>query len=151
MHITPLRVSRLATNAMRFMLVSRSSRLKPNPLLKCVRTISPSSTSTLSPCSLKRHSMISERVLFPEPERPVNQMVKPVFVMYALFLCIPFATSNIGYICFIQPLLGLEVFRAGFLDAGHGAGASLVAGAPGATAAAAGRSLAFMLALAWCC
>src|SRR5947209_5284216 len=149
--MTPLRGSRLHTKAMRLMLVSRSSRLKPNPLLKCVRTISPSRTSTLRSCSLKRHSMISERVLFPEPERPVNQMVKPVFVMYALFLCIPFVTNYIGYICFIQPFLGLKVFRAGFLDAGHGAETSLVTGAPCATTAAAARGLAFMLGLARCC
>src|SRR2546428_2969658 len=80
--MTPLRVSRPQTNAMRLIFVSRSSRLKPRPLLKCVRTISPSRTSTLRPCALKRSSMISERVLLPAPERPVNQIVKPVFTMY---------------------------------------------------------------------
>src|SRR5438270_6485576 len=67
---------------MRLMLVSRSSRLKPSPLLKCVRTISPSSTSTLRPRSRRRCSIISERVLLPAPESPVNQIVNPVFAMY---------------------------------------------------------------------
>src|SRR6266566_8550567 len=86
MHTTSLRVSRLATNAMRLMLVSRSSRLNPSPLLKCVRTISPSRISTLHPRSFKRCSMISERVLFPEPESPVNQIVKPLFAIYGILL-----------------------------------------------------------------
>src|SRR6266516_431888 len=84
MHTTLLRVSRLVTNAMRFILVSRSSRLKPSLLLKCVRTISLSRISTLYPRSFKRCSMISERVLFPEPESPVNQIVKPLFAIYGI-------------------------------------------------------------------
>src|SRR5579863_6819714 len=82
MQTTPLRVKRPHTKAIRLMLVSRSSRLKPRPLLKCVRTISPSSTSTLRPHCFKRCSIISDRVLLPEPERPVNQMVKPVDAIY---------------------------------------------------------------------
>src|SRR6266699_601719 len=85
MHTTPLRVSRLATNAMRLMLVSLSSRLNPSPLLKCVRTISPSRISTLRPCCFKRCSIISARVLFPEPERPVNHIVKPLLAIYGIF------------------------------------------------------------------
>jgi len=30
--------------------------------------------------------MISERVLFPEPESPVNQIVKPLFAIYGILL-----------------------------------------------------------------
>src|SRR5579863_6024239 len=85
MQTTPLRVKRPHTKAIRLMLVSRSSRLKPRPLLRCVRTISPSSTSTLRPRSFKRCSIISDRVLLPEPERPVNQIVKPLFAMLFMF------------------------------------------------------------------
>src|SRR5579872_1892304 len=93
--ITPLRVSNPQTKAIRLMLVSRSSRLKPRPLLKWVRTISPSSTSTLRPRSFKRCSIISERVLLPEPERPVNQMVKPVlFAIYSFSSYLSFQTSG---------------------------------------------------------
>ena len=88
MQITPLRVSKLQTKPIRLMLVSRSSRLKPRPLLKCVRTISPSSTSTLRPRAFRRCSITSESVLLPEPERPVNQIVKPVFVTYQISSCI---------------------------------------------------------------
>src|SRR5439155_4701406 len=86
MHTTPLRVRRLHTKAMRLMLVSRSSRLKPSPLLKCVRTISPSSTSTLCPRSFRHCLMISARVLLPEPESPVNQSVKPVCAIACFLL-----------------------------------------------------------------
>src|SRR6266446_597808 len=80
MHTTPLRVSRLATNAMRLMLVSRSSRLKPSPLLKCVRTTSPSSTSTFIPYSLRRFSSSWAIVLFPAPESQVSQIVHPLVI-----------------------------------------------------------------------
>src|SRR5436305_1490647 len=90
MQTTLLRVSREQTKPMRLMLVSRSSRLKPRPLLKCVRTISPSSTSTLRPRSFRRFSMISERVLFPAPESPVNQIVNPVLATNSFSLCVLF-------------------------------------------------------------
>src|SRR5450759_4737793 len=104
MQTTLLRVKSAQTKPMRLILVSRSSRLKPRPLLKCVRTISPSSTSTLRPRSFRRFSMISERVLFPAPESPVNQIVNPVFAtnsfssyaLYALFQlkCFPLHISG---------------------------------------------------------
>src|SRR6266851_3061385 len=81
MHATSLRVSRPHTKAIRLMLISRSSLLKPSPLLRWVRTISPSSISTLRPRALRRCSMTSESVLLPAPESPVNQMVNPIFAM----------------------------------------------------------------------
>src|SRR6266704_2409810 len=78
--ITPFRVSRPHTKAIRLMLVSRSSRLKPSPLLKCVRTTSPSSASTFIPYSLRRFSSSWAIVLFPAPESPVSQIVHPLVI-----------------------------------------------------------------------
>src|SRR3954465_220059 len=63
------------------MFVARSSFEKPRPLLRCVRTTSPSSTSTLRLIARSSRSTISDTVDFPAPERPVNQIVKPVVVM----------------------------------------------------------------------
>jgi hypothetical protein len=74
---TSLRESRSATNAIRRMLVSRSSFEKPRPLERFSRTMSPSSTSSFDPrrrSSLTRWVVI---VVFPEPERPVNQRQNP--------------------------------------------------------------------------
>src|SRR5574341_1365517 len=62
---------------MRRILVSRSSLENPNPLLKFVRTTSPSSTSTLPPRAFNIGTSCSVIVDFPAPERPVNQMVQP--------------------------------------------------------------------------
>src|SRR5437762_7070864 len=76
--ITPCRASSSATNPMRRMLISRSSLLKPRPLERCVRTTSPSSTSTAAPAARKRASIRLEMVLLPAPERPVNQRTKPL-------------------------------------------------------------------------
>src|SRR6266702_7097962 len=84
MQVIPLRVRRLHTKAMRLMLVSRSSRLKPSPLLRWVRTMSPSSTSTLRPHALSLCSMSLDSVLLPAPESPVNQSVKPLFDIFLL-------------------------------------------------------------------
>src|SRR5690242_12037118 len=63
---------------MRRMLVSRSSRLKPRPFDRCVRTTSPSSSSTLAPAERRRSTTRSDTVLFPAPDIPVNQSVKPL-------------------------------------------------------------------------
>src|SRR5438034_3519648 len=87
MLITPLRVRRAHTKAIRLMLVSRSARLKPRPLLKWVRTTSPSSTSTLRPRALRRCSTAWARVLLPALGRPVNQMVTPLLVMQVILQC----------------------------------------------------------------
>jgi hypothetical protein len=70
--------SRSATNAIRRMLVSRSSLEKPRPLERFSRTTSPSSTSTLEPRSRSCSSTIFEIVVLPAPESPVNHSVKPL-------------------------------------------------------------------------
>jgi hypothetical protein len=74
---TPLRVSRFATKPMRRMFVMRSSRLKPRPMERFVRTMSPSRTSTRRPLFRSSFSTISPMVVFPDPERPVNHTVNP--------------------------------------------------------------------------
>src|SRR3712207_5644936 len=74
---TPLRVSRSATKPMRRTFMSLSSLLKLRPLLRLVRTMSPSRTSTLPNLSLNSLSTISAMVVFPAPERPVNHSVNP--------------------------------------------------------------------------
>src|SRR6266403_1860632 len=76
--ITPWRDSSSATNPMRRILISRSSLLKPRPFDRCVRTTSPSSSSTLAPAARRRASIRFEMVLLPAPERPVNQSTKPL-------------------------------------------------------------------------
>src|SRR5689334_2563398 len=65
---------------MRRMLVSRSSREKPSPLLRCVRTSSPSSTSTGTPRSRSATASRAESVDLPAPESPVNQTVNPSLI-----------------------------------------------------------------------
>src|SRR5581483_5075926 len=62
---------------MRRMLVSRSSREKPSPLLRFVRTSSPSRTSMRTPRSRSRGARYSASVDLPAPESPVNQSVNP--------------------------------------------------------------------------
>src|SRR6266511_4392809 len=56
---------------------SRSSLENPSPLQMLVRTTSPSRTSTASPRSRKARAVISETVVLPAPDSPVNQRVKP--------------------------------------------------------------------------
>src|SRR5262245_40994796 len=81
MQTVSLRASRQATKPMRRMFVSRSSLLKPRPLLRFVRITSPSSSSTLSPrCRIVFCTRLA-RVVLPAPESPVNQRVKPVLPM----------------------------------------------------------------------
>jgi hypothetical protein len=76
---TPLRASRCATNAMRAMFVSRSSREKPRPLDRWVRTTSPSRISTRLPAARSLGSRHSASVDLPAPDRPVNQRTTPSF------------------------------------------------------------------------
>src|SRR3990172_6946350 len=85
---TPLRVSTSATQPMRRMFVSRSSLLNPSPLLRCVRTTSPSSFSSfVMPRSRRSGSMASEIVVLPAPESPVNQTVNPCCSNLPVPLC----------------------------------------------------------------
>src|SRR3712207_2200771 len=74
---TPLRVSSSATKPMRRTFMFLSSRLKPRPLERLVRTMSPSRTSTCPTLSLNSFSTISLIVVLPAPERPVNHSVNP--------------------------------------------------------------------------
>src|SRR5262249_32309445 len=69
---------------MRRMLVSRSSLLKPKPLLRLVRTSSPSRTSTCLPSALSRGVSASVSVDFPAPDMPVNQRVNPLSILLQL-------------------------------------------------------------------
>src|SRR5215470_17857041 len=62
---------------MRRMFVSRSSFEKPSPLLRWVRTSSPSSSSTRRPCAAIRSRTACASVDLPTPDRPVNHSVNP--------------------------------------------------------------------------
>ena len=59
--------------AMRRRLVTRSPEVKPNPLLRVVRTMSPSRTSTLKPRWVSAWASNWARVVFPEALNPINQ------------------------------------------------------------------------------
>src|SRR5829696_1310846 len=74
---TPLRVRRFATKPMRSTFIFRSSLEKVRPFERLVLTISPSRTSTCRSLSRSSCSTISEMVVFPDPERPVNHNVNP--------------------------------------------------------------------------
>src|SRR5436190_14728749 len=74
---TPLRDSRLATKAIRRMLVSRSSFENPRPFERFSRTMSPSSTSSFDPRARSSRTSRLVIVVFPEPESPVNHRQKP--------------------------------------------------------------------------
>src|SRR3979490_2754849 len=76
--ITPLRAGSSLTNPMRRILISRSSLLKPRPFERCVRTMSPSSTSTAAPAARRRASIRLEMALLPAPESPVHPRTKPL-------------------------------------------------------------------------
>src|SRR4029453_1865393 len=75
---TPCLDSLPATYPMRAMLVSRSSRLKPRPWQRLVRTSSPSSSSTRWPRSARMGPTWAATVDLPAPDRPVSQSTKPV-------------------------------------------------------------------------
>src|ERR1019366_4068279 len=84
--IPPLRASNSQTKPMRRTFSSRSSLLKPRPFDRCVRTTSPSSTSTRAPNWRNFSSSRREIVLLPAPLMPVNHNVKP--------LCISFVSTS---------------------------------------------------------
>src|SRR5919206_150944 len=73
----PWRVRREATQPIRSMFVSRSSFENPRPFERCSRTSSPSSHSTLRPRRSSSGRTSSAIVVFPAPDNPVNQRVKP--------------------------------------------------------------------------
>src|ERR1700746_645760 len=74
----PHRSTTRATNPIRRTFSSRSVREKPRPRDRCVRTSSPSRSSTCNAVLLISSRTIRDSVLFPEPERPVNQRTKPL-------------------------------------------------------------------------
>src|ERR1019366_2769899 len=78
--ITPLRASNSQTKPIRRTFSSRSSLLKPRPFDRCVRTTSPSSTSTRAPNWRNFSSSKREIVLLPAPLMPVNHNVKPLCI-----------------------------------------------------------------------
>src|SRR6476659_2865208 len=71
---------------MRRMLVSRSSLLNPNPLLRLVRTSSPSRISTRLPCACSFPITALARVDLPAPDKPVNHKVNPRCIVSVLLL-----------------------------------------------------------------
>src|SRR5919112_88108 len=83
---TPLRVNKSATNPILKTLVSLSSLEKPRPLDRLVLTMSPSNTSILGKRFLSSYSTISDMVVLPAPDRPVNHNVKPrpIFVPFSI-------------------------------------------------------------------
>src|SRR5215213_824058 len=85
---TPWRVRRSATKPILKTLVSLSSLEKPRPLERLVLTMSPSRTSILRKRFLSSCSTISEMVVFPDPDRPVNHKVKPRPIL------VPFSIVN---------------------------------------------------------
>src|SRR5690606_5361637 len=74
---TPWRASSLATYAMRCTLMSRSSRLKPSPWLRCRRTSSPSRISTSRPRQRSSRASSSASVDLPAPDKPVSHTTNP--------------------------------------------------------------------------
>src|SRR5919112_5003665 len=74
---TPLRVNKSATKPILKTLVSLSSLEKPRPLDRLVLTMSPSRTSILRKRFLSSCSTISDMVVLPAPDKPVNHNVKP--------------------------------------------------------------------------
>src|SRR5215208_7902710 len=105
MTTTPWRVRSSATKPIRKMFVSLSSRLKPRPLERLVRTMSPSMTSIL-PCLWRSSlSTISAMVVLPAPERPVNHSVNPPPYLLSFSTTIP---SWFAFLLLLEP--------AGLLD-----------------------------------
>ena len=75
---TPCRASSSATKPTRVTWVLRSSREKPRPADRFVRSSSPSRICTRSPRSVSSVASASAMVLLPAPDRPVSQTVAPV-------------------------------------------------------------------------
>src|SRR5687768_13091924 len=120
---TPLRVNKSATNPILKTLVSLSSLEKPRPLDRLVLTMSPSRTSILRKRFLSSCSTISDMVVLPAPDKPVNHSVKPRPNL------VPFSTVNaprllITYCChfrvFLTILLGPLSLHEHFDDFGAG-------------------------------
>src|ERR687898_3064399 len=84
----PCLVRRDATHPMRSMFVSRSSFEKPSPFERCSRTSSPSSHSTSRPRRSSWGRTSSAIVVFPAPERPVNQSVNPLVIRLLDQMCV---------------------------------------------------------------
>src|SRR5581483_10447233 len=91
---------------MRRILVSRSSLEKPRPLLRLVRTSSPSSTSTLTPRARSSGKIASVKVVLPAPDSPVNQSVNPCDIGYVSF----------SLIDWLEAATGIEPVYKGFAD-----------------------------------
>ena len=98
MAFTPFRVNNLHTYIILLLWVSLSSLLKPRPLLRFLRTLSPSKSSTFSLLAFSSRSTFWAIVVFPEPGRPVSQTTKPcsVFIDYASSTTLPSMSSGIG-------------------------------------------------------
>src|SRR5688572_33034473 len=120
---TPLRVNKSATKPILKTLVSLSSLEKPRPLDRLVLTISPSRTSILRKRFLSSCSTISDMVVLPAPDKPVNHNVKPRPTL------VPFSIVNsprllMTYCCdfnvFLTILLGSLSFHKHFDDFGAG-------------------------------
>src|ERR687897_2213182 len=95
---TPWRVNRSATKPILKTLVSLSSLEKPRPLERLVLTMSPSRTSILRKRFLSSCATISDMVVLPAPDSPVNHNVKPRPIL------VPFSIVNaprllIAYCC----------------------------------------------------
>src|SRR5215218_11452132 len=88
---TPLRVSEFATKPILKTLMLRSSLEKVRPLERLVLTMSPSRTSTERSLSRSSCSTISEMVVLPAPESPVNHNVNP----RSSFIYVPFGTLTV--------------------------------------------------------
>src|SRR5215213_6861380 len=120
---TPLRVNKSATKPILKTLVSPSSLEKPRPLDRLVLTMSPSRTSILRKRFLSSCSTISDMVVLPAPDRPVNHSVKPRpnFVPFSIVNAPPL---SITYCCdfnfSLTTLLGLLYLHEHFDDFGAG-------------------------------
>src|SRR5665647_1623754 len=91
--------------AMRRRLVTRSPEVKPNPLDRVVRTMSPSRTSTLKPRWDSAWASNWARVVFPEALNPINQTQNAPFTAVGGFgsspdeLGKPISLTFAGWIC----------------------------------------------------
>ena len=109
--------------AMRRRLVTRSPGVKPNPLLRVVRTMSPSRTSTLKPRCASARASNWARVVFPEALNPINQTQNAPFTAAGGSgtspdeLCKPMSLTFPGW---IKPLV--LAAATGINPTGQGAG-----------------------------
>src|SRR5215216_3708384 len=120
---TPLRVKRSATIPILKTFVSLSSLEKPRPLDRLVLTISPSRTSILRKRFLSSCSTISDMVVLPAPDKPVNHSVKPRPILVP-FSIVSAPRRLITYCChfnvFLTILLGPLSLYEHFDDFGAG-------------------------------